>query len=104
MNSSNTYQAVDLQCGRLEDFQGRGTEALQAFDARLASAAAVLQRAGFWEETMARGGSATNLLQLARTASNTPPEVGGRACRTPLHCPGWSQHTQETFYFASTRV
>jgi len=61
---------------RLEDFEGRGVEALKAFDSRLASAAAVLRQAGFWEEAMGRGGSSPNLLQLARTESNTPPEVG----------------------------
>ncbi len=65
---------------RLEDYKGSGEEALKAFDARLASAAAVLRRAGFWEETVGRGGSSTSLLQLARTASSTPPEVRVR-CR-----------------------
>lgn len=60
---------------RLESFEGTGTDALKAFDARLDKAAAVLQQAGFWDETLLRGGSNTNLLQLARTNSNTPPEV-----------------------------
>ena len=64
-----------VSLNRLERFDGRGEAALQAFDSRLAQAAGLLQRAGFWEETLARGGSRPALLQLARTQSNTPPEV-----------------------------
>ncbi|KAK9806980.1 hypothetical protein WJX72_009386 [[Myrmecia] bisecta] len=57
----SAYSKMDF---RLEDEERKGLAALEAYDSRLAQAAAALRTNGFWRDAVARGGSDANLLHI----------------------------------------
>jgi hypothetical protein len=72
----------DAMCGpRLEEALGATpVDRLSAFDERLAHAASVMARTGFWSQLAASGGSSADILSLA--SSNPDSKV--RICRPVL--------------------